>query len=157
MRQETIERLSEEFWPNKKGERVHRDLIKADEQIKTELVYGITDSAMRGVALLERFKRSVVARVDGYMQEMREKYGLDIAKSAKGNITLSSYDGLRKVQSAVQTHIDFDEKLTLAKEKLDEYFTLKTKDSDPEIRTLITRAFEVSYWNIYNFPYFKIF
>ena len=143
MKKETRGMLEQSFWMNKKGEPVHKDLIKIDEQIKTELVYGLTDTAQRGVDILERFKYTVVNRVEAYINEMREKYNLDVAKSMKGNITLVSYDGLRKIQIAVQTRIDFDEKLSLAKEKLDEYFTLKTKDSDPEIRTLITRVFEV--------------
>ncbi len=39
--------------------------------------------------------------------------------------------------------ISFDQKLALAKEKIDEYLTLKTNGADAEIQTLITRAFDV--------------
>jgi len=86
----------------------------------------------------------VVQSIDDYMEMMREKYDIDPMRGAKGNVTLQSYDGLNKVQVAVQTHIDFDEKLTLAKEKLDVYFTEKTEDADPEIKTLITKVFDVN-------------
>lgn len=134
---------SMEFWTNKRGEEVHRDLVPHEEKLKTELVYAIVERAQNGVELMRRFKKQVIGQIDDYMEMMREKYRLDVAKGAKGNITLQSFDGLRKVQIAVQQHVDFDEKLSLAKEKIDEYLKELTKDADPQIRTLIMKAFEV--------------
>ncbi len=133
-----------EFWINKRGEKVHKDLVPFEDQLKTELVLDLVGEAVDAVGMLTNFKAEVVKKIAEYMEMMREKYGLDPMKSSKkGNITLQTFDGLNKVQVQVATHIDFDEKLTLAKEKLDEYFTLKTKDSDPEIKTLITKVFDV--------------
>ncbi|PKZ28676.1 hypothetical protein CYJ41_07915, partial [Campylobacter ureolyticus] len=43
----------------------------------------------------------------------------------------------------VAKQISFDNKLALAKEKIDEYLDEKTENADAEIRTLITRAFDV--------------
>ncbi len=132
------------FWTNKRGEQVHEDMVPLEEQLKTELVIDLTEEALDATAMLKNFKIEVVRKIEEYMEMMRDKYGLDPMKSSgKGNVTLQTFDGLRKVQVQVATHIDFDEKLTLAKEKLDEYFNLKTKDSDPEIRTLITKVFDV--------------
>ncbi|MCF6248192.1 MAG: DUF3164 family protein, partial [Desulfobacula sp.] len=143
MREETKAMLNREFWQDKRGQEVHRDLVPHEEKLKTELVYDIVDRAVTGVTLMERFKAYVTGAIREYMEMMREKYSLDVAKGTKGNITLQSYDGLRKVQVAVQQHIDFDEKLSLAKEKIDAYLKEKTKDADPEIQTLIMNAFEV--------------
>ena len=143
MRRETKALMEQEFWCDKRGQEIHRDLVPHEEKLKTELVYDITEQAMVGVKLMERFKERVTRSIQEYMEMMREKYGLDIARGTKGNLTLQSYDGLRKVQVAVQQHIDFDEKLSLAKEKIDEYLKEKTKDADPEIKTLIMNAFEV--------------
>lgn len=133
-----------EMWINKRGEEVHPDLVPHEDKLRTELVLKLAGKAETGVKLLSKFKQTVISEIDDYMDMMREKYNLDPMKgSEKGNITLQSYDGCYKVQIAVQTHIDFDEKLTLAKEKLDEYFRAKTEHADPEIKTLITRVFEV--------------
>ena len=132
-----------EMWTNKQGEKIHPDMVPHEEKLKTELVMKLVGKAERGVTLLGAFKRSVVGEIDAYMEMMREKYHLDPMKGSKGNVTLQSFDGLAKVQIAVSKHIDFDEKLGLAKEKLDAYFTEKTEDADPEIRTLITKVFDV--------------
>jgi len=133
-----------EFWTNKKGEKVHIQMVPFEEQLKTELVLSLVGEAVDGVGMLSNFKGAVVEKIDDYMEMMRDKYGLDPMKaSSKGNIILQTFDGLSKVQVQVATHIDFDEKLTLAKEKLDEYFTLKTENADPEIKTLITKVFDV--------------
>jgi len=135
--------LDREFWTDKRGHEVHRDLVPHEEKLKTELVYDIVERAQKGVKLMERFKEQTTAAIREYMEMMRSKYNLDVAKGSKGNLTLQSFDGLRKIQVAVQQHIDFDEKLSLAKEKIDAYLKEKTKDADPEIQTLIMNAFEV--------------
>lgn len=134
-----------QMWINKKGEQVHPDMVPHEEKLKTELVMKIVNRAQKGVDILSIFKGKVINEIDAYMEMMRDKYSIDIMKSSsKGNVTLQSYDGCFKIQVAVQTHIDFDEKLTLAKEKLDEYFVEKTQDADPEIKTLITKVFDVN-------------
>jgi len=135
--------LEQEFWTDKRGNEVHRDLVPHEEKLKTELVYDIVEKAVTGVRIMERFKERVTRDIKEYMEMMRQKYNLDVAKGNKGNLTLQSFDGLRKLQVAVQQHIDFDEKLSLAKEKIDAYLKEKTKDADPEIQTLIMNAFEV--------------
>ena len=132
-----------EMWTNKKGEQVHPDMVPHEEKLKTELVKKLVSQAERGVRLLSSFKEGVVGEIDAYMQMMREKYHLDPMKGTKGNITLQSFDGLAKVTVQVSKLISFDEKLNLAKEKLDEYFLAKTEHADPEIKTLITKVFEV--------------
>ena len=58
-------------------------------------------------------------------------------------MTLKSFDGTKAVEIQVAKLISFDQKLSLAKEKIDEYLTLKTNGADAEIQTLITRAFDV--------------
>lgn len=133
----------EKMWRNKKGELVHEDMVPHEEKLKTELVGNLLGRAERAVNILGSFKDTVVTEIDDYMQMMRGKYNLNPIKGSKGNVTLESYDGLSKVQVQVSTSISFDEKLTLAKEKLDEYFHSKTEDADPEIKTLITKVFDV--------------
>lgn len=132
------------YWTNKKGEKVHPDMVRADDKLKHELVYGIIEKVYQKREELKSFKREIVEDIDAYMELLRGEYNLDPMKgSQKGNITLLSFDGLKKVQIAIAEHIDFDEKITLAKEKIDEYLKEITKDSNGDIQTLIMKAFEV--------------
>lgn len=139
-----MSRGDEKFWTNKEGKEVHPDLVSIEDKLKSELVEKIlkhTDDRMRELAA---HKRWVTGHIHEYVEMLREKYELDPMKgSPKGNLVLQTYDGLSKVQIAVQTRIEFDEKLTLAKEKVDEYLKEATKNASPEIQTLITKAFEV--------------
>ncbi|MDD3452581.1 DUF3164 family protein [Sulfurimonas sp.] len=132
------------MWINKRGDQVHPDLVPHEEKLKTELVQKIIGRAEKGVNIMMHFKKYVTDEIGDYMGMMREKYGLDpMRNSPKGNLSIESYDGLMKVQIAVQQHIDFDEKLLLAKEKIDEYLKEITADAGADIQTLITKVFDV--------------
>ncbi|MGP9788924.1 DUF3164 family protein, partial [Roseinatronobacter sp. NSM] len=52
-----------------------------------------------------------------------------------------SHDGLFKVQVQVADHIDFGLQLQIAKELIDECLNEWAADSRPEIRAIVTRAF----------------
>ncbi len=131
------------MWTNKKGEQVHPDIVPHEEKLKTELVYKLLDEAIDVQDALMAFKKIVLSHIDAYMEMMREKYGINPVKGTKGNVSLESFDGLKKVMVQVSTLISFDEKLGFAKEKLDEYFVEKTEHADAEIKTLITKVFDV--------------
>jgi len=131
-------------WYNKRGEEVHADMVRADDKMKTELVYDILDKVKEKREVLRAFKKETLEDISTYMQILRDEYKLEpMKKGNKGNITLESFDGLKKVQIAVATHIGFDEKLTFAKEKFDMYFKEITKDADGDLKTLIMKVFEV--------------
>ena len=132
------------YWINKKGEKVHPDMVRADDKLKHELVVSILEKVHEKRAELKTFKREIVEDIDGYMELLRSEYNLEVMKeSKKGNITLQSFDGLQKVAIAVAQHIDFDEKLGLAKEKIDLFLKAETKDASPVLKTLVMKVFEV--------------
>jgi hypothetical protein len=132
------------YWTNKKGEKVHPDMVRADDKIKHELVIGIMKKVHERRDTLASFKHEIVEDIDTYMELLRSEYNLDVMKDSKlGNITLQSFDGLVKVQVAVSQHIDFDEKLGLAKEKIDQFLKAETKDASPVLKTLVMKVFEV--------------
>lgn len=60
-----------------------------------------------------------------------------------GSVTLKSFNGTKEVQIQIPKQISFDQRLVLAKQKIDEYLDKKTEGADAEIRILITRAFDV--------------
>lgn len=135
---------AKKVWINKRGEEVHPDMVRADDKLKDELVSNIIAKTKSKRDELKDFKKEVIGDIDAYMELLRNEYKLDPTKnSKKGNITLQSFDGLQKVQVSIATHIDFDEKLSLAKEKIDEYLKEITEDASGDIKTLILKVFEV--------------
>jgi hypothetical protein len=137
------------LWQDKQGGWVHPDLIAVDKQLEDEMVESLVDEAKKVHDILIDFKVSAFDKCFSLVALLRQNYGLDrMKKSESGSVTFKNFNGTKEVQIKVTKLITFDAKLKLAKEKLDEYFTEKTEGADPEIQTLITRAFEVKNGNV---------
>lgn len=132
------------LWVNKRGESVHPDLIRPDEKLKDELVEKLIGAAKELSALINKFKKDAFGETNDYFEMLLQNYNLDAKKnSKKGNITLEGFSGTTKIQISNADSITFDEKLQIAKLKIDECLHELTEGSSPEIKTLITKAFEV--------------
>ncbi|ENN93151.1 DUF3164 family protein [Bartonella vinsonii] len=62
-------------------------------------------------------------------------------RGKKGNCTYTSFDGLQRIKVQVQESFDFGPQLQIAKSLLDECLNEWSADARPEIRAIITRAF----------------
>lgn len=132
------------LWINKKGESVHPEMVRIDEKIKDELVEKLLLQAHDVSSNIARFKEDAFEEVESYFTLLLENYNMDAKKSSqKGNITLENFSGTMKVQLANADSISFDEKLQIAKIKIDECLHELTEGASPEIKTLITKSFEV--------------
>lgn len=133
-----------EFWRNKRGEFVHPDMVPVDKKLEDEVVEKLIYEAETAHLLLKNFKIAAFAACYEFVDLLRQEYDMDrMAGSKQGSITLKNFDGTMEAQIQVAKLITFDQKLSLAKEKIDEYLAEKTAHADAEIQTLITRAFDV--------------
>lgn len=130
-------------WRNKEGVYVHKDMVTINKQLEDEVVERLTAGAIDLQVLLYRFKAQAFEECYGFVDLLRQKYNMERITSKSGTVTLKSFDGTKVVEIQVAKLISFDQKLSLAKEKIDEYLTLKTNGADAEIQTLITRVFDV--------------
>jgi len=131
-------------WLNKKGEGVHPDLIRPDDQLKDELVEKMIAQAKELSATIASFKVQAFEETEDFFGLLLQKYNVDAkAKAKKGNINLENFSGTFKIAIANADNIQFDEKLQIAKMKIDECLHELTQGASPEIKTLITKAFEV--------------
>jgi hypothetical protein len=132
-----------EYWQNKEGKFIHPDMVPVDKQLEDELVVKLCNRALEVHDELAKFKTKAFEECYAFNDLLRQKYDMERITSKSGTVTLKNFDGTMEVQIQVAKLITFDQKLTLAKEKIDEYLDHKTEDTDPEIRTLITRVFDV--------------
>jgi hypothetical protein len=84
-------------------------------------------------------KDKMTADIDKYLQKTAEQYG----ENWKGNAELVSFDGKFKVEIRNRERIDFDEKLQIAKMKIDECLKRWTEDSNVNLQAVINEAFQV--------------
>ncbi|MDR2342766.1 MAG: DUF3164 family protein [Campylobacteraceae bacterium] len=132
------------WWINGSAEAVHPDLIRVTDKIKDEVVMKLLHKADELSEKIAQFKAWANEQAEAYFTLLLQEYGIDEKRRAKkGNLTLTNFSDTNKVELRIHEIFTFDEKLQVAKLKIDEYLEDKVKDADPEIKTLITRAFEV--------------
>ena len=131
------------WWFKKNGDLVHPDRVKVEDKLKDEMIDKIISKAGVVTDVIKVFKDDAYDEVDAYFALLLDKYGIEHKKGAKGNYTLENFSGTAKVQVSTADNILFDEKLQVAKQKIDEYLHEITQDSNPDIQVLITKAFEV--------------
>jgi len=130
-------------WRKKDGDFVHPDMVSVDKQLEDEVVEKLVEKAKDLQLIMKAFKVSAFEECYGFVDLLRQKYDMERITSKSGTVSLKSFDGTKVIEIQVAKLISFDQKLSLAKEKIDEYLTEKTTGADAEIQTLITRVFDV--------------
>lgn len=123
-----------------KGRHVPIETIKATDKLQDEVVRKIIGHGLDLSAQVSRFKQHTFDDLSSYEALLAQEYGATKG-GKKGNKTFMTFDGLLKVQVQVQDYVDFGPELQVAKTLVDECLTEWSADSKPEIRAIITRAF----------------
>lgn len=125
-----------------RGALVPESAIKPMDLLQDEQVRKMVGFARDLSGQIARFKGHTYDDIGSLQALIAQEYGAKIG-GQKGNITLTSFDGLLKVQVQVQDQIDFGAELQAAKELVDECLREWAANSRDEIRALVTRAFQV--------------
>lgn len=126
---------------NAQGHLVPEDAIPEIDIDRDALVDEIFKAAEQLQVSMAQFKEKSMGDIEAFIELVAEKYDTEIG-GAKGNITLLSFDGSKKVQIAVGDTIHFDERLTVAKALVDECIHEWTEGSRSEIKALVEHAFQ---------------
>lgn len=123
-----------------KGSLVPVELVKDQDKLEDDTVRRVIAFAHDLSAQVARFHGHCFEDIGALEALIAEKYDAKLG-GRKGNMTLMSYDGTMKIQVQVADHIDFGSELQTAKSLIDECLIEWSADSRPEIRALITSAF----------------
>lgn len=129
-------------WFDKRGNEVHPDMVRADEKLKSEMLEKIIKKVINTRDAKTKLLAEIDEEIDGYMNLLRDVYKIPM-KETKGNVTLVDFSGKIKIQKAVNDVIELNEKLQLAKEKIDEVIKKETTETTALIKTLLSQIFEV--------------
>lgn len=125
-----------------KGALVPLGAIKPQDLLIDEQVRRIIKFARDLNAQIGRFKGHTFEDISAVQALLSQEYGASIG-GAKGNVTLTSFDGCLKVTLKVADLLEFGPELQAAKKLVDECLTEWSADSGDELRALVTRAFQV--------------
>ena len=128
------------YMPDAKGNLVPVESVKAVDKLEDETVRKIIGYAAELSAQVARFKAHTFDDLGAFEALLSQEFGA-VKGGVKGNKTFMTFDGLMKVQVQVQDTIDFGAQLQVAKGLIDECLTEWAADSRPEIRAIVTRAF----------------
>ncbi|MDR2551416.1 MAG: DUF3164 family protein [Desulfobulbus sp.] len=138
----STENIPEGYMRNALGHLVPIEQIEEVDLTRDEFVLRAVQMAREKEDELADFKDRISGDMDAFLDLSTEKYGVKLG-GAKGNITLTSFDGRFRVTRDVAERIEFDERLQAAKALVDQCLREWTKDSNPNARVIIDDAFQV--------------
>lgn len=115
-------------------------LIKPTDKLIDEQVRKVFGHAVALSEQVTRFKGHTFDDLGELDALLAQEYGLKVG-GAKGNKSYMSFDGLLKVEVRVADLITFGPELQIAKGLIDQCLNEWAADSRPEIRAIVTRAF----------------
>ena len=134
--------------PAPKGYRVNRhgDLIREANISPKELdmdavVDKIHDFGRALSAQMYRFREYTMQDIAEYLQRVSADYGAAKPGGKKGNVSLTSFDGTRKVQLAIAETVEVGPEIVAAQTIIEECIDDWSKHSSIKLRALIDAAF----------------
>ncbi len=124
-----------------KGRLVPESVIKPIDLTRDELVIELVKKAKALSATIATFRTEVFDLADQFVALSAAEFKVALG-GKKGNLTLHSFDGRYKVLLAIAEHMTFDERLQAAKALIDECINEWAEDSRPEIKVLVSEAFD---------------
>jgi hypothetical protein len=131
-----------DYMTNAAGHLVPTDKVREEDRLEDDLVRDLFEIATEIQKTLEGFKATAFQEVGAFVDLLSEKYG--VAKGGKkGNITLTSFDGLTRIQIAVQDYIQFGAQLQIAKSLVDECINEWSDGANSNLKAIVDQAFRV--------------
>jgi hypothetical protein len=128
------------YMADAKGALVPLEMVKPADKLEDEIVRKIMGYAGDLSTQIARFRGHTMTDLGEFDALLDQEYGVKKG-GKKGNRTYQTFDGLKKVVVSVADFIDFGPQLQVAKTLIDECLNEWSADSRPEIRAIVTRAF----------------
>lgn len=137
-----IELMGDYYMKDASGRLVPAELVKPEHLLEDQTVRKIIAYAEELSAQIARFRGHTFDDIATTLDLMAEKYGTKRG-GQKGNVTLTSYDGLLKVTVQVQEQLTFGPELQIAKGLVDDCIGRWSAGANDNIRALVEHAFQV--------------
>ncbi len=129
-------------WIDPAGQPVPPKYVRPEDKKKDALVERLHKAAMSINKRLADFRQKVLDDVEKYLSDLAEHYDVD-ARTKEGNKMLSNFSSNLRMEVRIAKYIEFDERLALAKEIIDDCIRKWSKGSDDKIKALVMEAFKV--------------
>lgn len=136
-------KIPDGYLRNAQGHLVPLENIRPVDLLRDELVNGLFEEARQLRRQMAEFKLRAMQQIRDFVDLSAAEYGVNYG-AAKGNVTLTSFDGSHRIIRAIGEHRVFDERIQAAKEKIDACIEKWSGGADPRIIALVNRSFKVN-------------
>lgn len=131
------------YWEAADGSLIPESKVSDVDKARDKLVKKLCADAKKIQATMAAYKGQAMVDIADFVQMSADQYNVVLRGAAgKGNVTLVSYDGRFKVVRAMAEKIAFDERLQVAKAKVDECIHRWAKGANKNLQVLVNKAFE---------------
>ncbi len=129
-------------WIDSTGNPVPPKYIDPVDKMRDRLVEKQIRQALVMQDRLRKYKAAVLADLDKYLTWLAERHGEE-ALSPGGNYMLTGFSGRKRVQIKINKVIEFDERLHLAKQKIDDCLERWSQGANDNLKAVVFDAFKV--------------
>jgi len=122
------------------GREVPTQYVQKYDRQRDRVVRSLHGQAVKLHEQIVKFRETAKEKIFSFVDSAAAQHGVSLG-GQRGNITLRSFDGLVKVQLAIQDRIEFDEQLAIAQQLITEYLEEISKGADPALVQLVHKAF----------------
>lgn len=137
-----IETVPPGYMRDAQGRLVPESAVGDQDKLIDQTVAKIVDFARALNAQIARFKGHTIDDITSLNDLLGERYGA-ARGGVKGNITLTSFDGCKKVMVQVSEAVTYGPELQIAKTLVDQCIAKWSEGANDAIRALVNHAFQV--------------
>jgi hypothetical protein len=130
-----------QYWRDTKNRLVPVETIDTVDQLMDETVRKIVGYAVELAAQVRRYKIHTTDDILALQAVLAQEHNTPIG-GAKGNVTLTSFDGLMKVSVKIADVTIYGPEMQLAKSKVDECLRGWAEGTVAELRAIVENAFQ---------------
>jgi len=134
-----VKRGKHECWVNDEGLEVPVAYIPKHDKERDALVEDIFQKIIELNNQMAKTKEMIRTKVSKHLDTVAENYG----EKWKGNALLTNFDKTRQLEVKVSQVLTFDERLQIAKTKIDNYIRSLVSGQGKELVALVNNAFRL--------------
>jgi len=127
------------FWIDAEGNPIPESYVSKGDKKRDRLVEKLFKQAEKMNLKLKQMKENHLHEIERFLGEVAAEYGTDW----KGNAELRNFSQDKEISVQINKKIAFNEKLQIARVKINQCIEKWSEDTDMKIRVLINRAFKV--------------
>lgn len=128
------------YMRNAAGHLVPEDQVREHDKLRDATARDLAGEAERLHAELKAFKQKALGDIADLVRIVAERYDVQIG-GKKGNVTVTSYDGVYKVERSTAERLAFTEEIEAAKALIDQCIRRWSEGANANIQALVDRAF----------------